>query len=160
LGSFVEGTGSKWTVMYCPGTAPRFSDAQNWNLYNYGSYSVIGYASTFPATASVAATNKNPSLTPPTLPTGFSQPPTPVASERVLLADATISSFGQGNPAARYTYNYVNIAGGYPLPHLSPHLQGEFPAGGHLGMLDGHVEWRKFADMTPRTEGVSPVFWW
>src|SRR5262245_51127931 len=48
LGSFVESTGSKWTIMYCPGTAPRFTDAQNWNFYNFGSsYRVTGYANTF-----------------------------------------------------------------------------------------------------------------
>src|SRR5262245_57298278 len=35
IGTFVESTGSPWTVMYCPGTSPRFSDGDNWALYNY-----------------------------------------------------------------------------------------------------------------------------
>jgi len=163
VGTFVESTGSKWTVMYCPGTAPRFSETDNFNFYNYAppSYRVLGYADTFPGSTTVAATNLNPTLTPVPVPVGFGISPTPLASQRVLLADATISLPGQNNPAARFTYNYDNIQGGYALTHLSPHLTARFPVGGNVGILDGHVEWRKFSDMVPRTDGFSsPVFWW
>jgi prepilin-type processing-associated H-X9-DG protein len=36
------------------------------------------------------------------------------------------------------------------------------PAGGNVGMLDGHVEWRVFPQMHVRTPQGSgtPVFWW
>jgi prepilin-type processing-associated H-X9-DG protein len=163
IGTFVEGTGSKWTVMYCPATAPEWTEADNWNLYNYSppDYRVLGYANTFPGNPGVVSTNVNVTLTPTAVPVSFGIYATPTASQRVLLADVTMSSFGQDNPAARYTYNFTVIQGGYPRSHTSAHLTGRFPSGGNLGMLDGHVEWRKFDDMTPRTQGNgSPVFWW
>ena len=159
VGTFVESTGSKWTIMYCPGTGPRFSEADNRDLYNYAGYRVLGYANTFPGN-SLAATNWNTTLTPPSIQIAPGQYVTPTTSERVLLADATLSEYGQGAPSLRYNYNYTSIQGGFRLPHLSPHLSGRFPVGGNLGMVDGHVEWREFADMNPRTTGGSPVFWW
>jgi hypothetical protein len=60
--------------------------------------------------------------------------------------------------------NYVSIAGGIQwngltYPHVSPHLKGTVPVGGNLGFKDGHVDWRKFELMTPRTVSGS-VFWW
>jgi prepilin-type processing-associated H-X9-DG protein len=41
-------------------------------------------------------------------------------------------------------------------------MAGKVPAGGNVGMLDSHVEWRKFQQMLPRTDPSSgaPVFWW
>ena len=163
IGTFVESTGSKWTIMYCPGTSPRFDDTENWNFYNFGvpTYRVLGYANTFPGNPGVVATNINSTLNPVSVQMAFGLYSNPLASQRVLLADATISVPGQNNPAARYTYNYTDIQGGYATAQTSAHLAGQFPIGGNLGMLDGHVEWRKFADMTPRTTGnTSPVFWW
>jgi prepilin-type processing-associated H-X9-DG protein len=49
--------------------------------------------------------------------------------------------------------------------HRTSHLIRGFPVGGNIGMLDGHVEWRKFQYMFPRTNpsvnGVPiPTFWW
>ena len=161
IGTFVESTGSKWTVMYCPAASPRFSETDNWNLYNYTSgYRVLGYANTLPGNQSVIETNVNPTLAPSPLQVGFGIYVTPLVSERVLLADTTISQPGQNNPATRYNYNFTDIYSGYPKTYGSAHLNGHFPAGGNVGMLDGHVEWRKFDDMTPRTGVNSPVFWW
>jgi len=162
IGTFVESTGSKWTVMYCPATAPEWTEADNWNLYNYSTpdYRVLGYANTFPGNPGVASTNVNVTLSPAPALISFGIYFTPPASQRVLLADVTMSSFGQDNPAARYTYNFTAIVGGYPRSYTSAHLTGRFPTGGNLGMLDGHVEWRKFDDMTPRAQGGGPVFWW
>jgi prepilin-type processing-associated H-X9-DG protein len=161
VGTFVESTGSKWTVMYCPGTSPLFTDANNWLLYNYTpQYRVVGYANTLPGNGTLHSTNVNLTLTPPSIQVGFNIYTTPTASERALLADATISAVGQGDPAQRYTYNYASIPGGFSPSHTSSHLSGRIPAGGNLGMLDGHVEWRAFAAMNPRTAGSSPVFWW
>jgi prepilin-type processing-associated H-X9-DG protein len=51
------------------------------------------------------------------------------------------------------------VQGGFGKPHTSPHLIGNLPAGGNLGMLDGHVEWRKFQDMQIRSAS-GPFFWW
>ena len=39
-------------------------------------------------------------------------------------------------------------------------LANNLPAGGNLVMTDGHVEWRTFTNMAPRTGGEIPVFWW
>src|SRR5215831_7694972 len=129
IGTFVESTGSRWTVMYCPGTAPRWPEQENWNLYNYAPpyYRVLGYANTFPGNPSVTAANINTTLMPAPSLVGFGLYVTPLASERVLLADATISSYGQDNPSARYTYNYTDIGGGFPKHYVSAHLAGPFP---------------------------------
>lgn len=162
VGSFVESTGSKWTVMYCPGTAPRFTEQINFELYNFNPnyFRVISYAHTFSGSPSVSATNWNSRLTPPNVQIGFNRYLTGLASQRVLLADATISSPGQSNESQRTNYNYTAICGGYAICHLSNHLDGRVPAGGNLAMLDGHAEWRRFWDMHPRTVGSTPVFWW
>lgn len=81
------------------------------------------------------------------------------AASRVLVADATISTASALPGYAHPENNYTAIYGGFPLPHVSPHLKGNVPAGGNLGFKDGHVEWRDFELMTPRTSG-APYFWW
>ena len=45
------------------------------------------------------------------------------------------------------------------MNHLSPHLKGRLPDGGDVAFKDGHVQWRKFALMLPRTD-KGKVFWW
>ena len=162
LGDQLNRFGANWRVLYCPGTSPRFTDDDNFDLYNFAPpyYRVLGYANTFPGLAIVVASNQNVTLTPQPIQVGFGKYVTPLASERVLLADATISAPGQNNESLRDTYNYTTIAGGYAPPNVSNHLRGKIPAGGNLGMLDGHVEWRRFENMHVRTTGSSPVFWW
>jgi prepilin-type processing-associated H-X9-DG protein len=71
-----------------------------------------------------------------------------------LAADATI----QVNVL---NGSFTFVLGGFAKPHTSPHLNGSLPAGGNLGMLDGHVEWRRFQDMQIRTpSSAAPNFWW
>jgi prepilin-type processing-associated H-X9-DG protein len=163
-GTFVENLNNDWTVMYCPGTSPSFTQNDNWTLYNYvpNSFRVIGYATTLPGTATVIASNINSTLLPERIQISPGVVVTPSPADRVLLADATISGPGQNSAEMQFSssYYYVGIPGGYLKPHLSAHLSGRFPAGGNLTMLDGHVEWRKFKDMSPRTAGGSPGFWW
>jgi len=88
--------------------------------------------------------------------------PPPPATDRALLADATISRPGQSTINNRSANVYTGVQGGYMKQHRTSHLDGSLPAGGNVGTLDGHVEWRKFQQMYPRTaEGSgSPVFWW
>jgi prepilin-type processing-associated H-X9-DG protein len=165
VGSFVESTGSKWTVMYCPGTSPYFTQTDNWQLYNFvpGNFRVIGYAHTLPGSGTVVATNINNMLLPEPIQVGFGVFVRPRPAERVLFADATISGFGQIVTALKYhsSYSYTSIQGGLAKPHLTAHLKGRFPAGGNVTMLDGHVEWRKFDQMVSRVAGGSvPGFWW
>ncbi|MBI4328084.1 MAG: type II secretion system protein [Chloroflexi bacterium] len=168
VGTLMEANGAKWKVMYCPGTGPRFTETDNLRLWNYGpnAYRVLGYAMTFPGTASVIPTNWNYSLVPRPIQVisgGNIVSVTPSVSERVVMADATISAPNNNVEGSRYSpvYNYTSIQGGYPKPHISPHLSKKYPAGGNVGMLDGHIEWRKFKDMHVRTStGGSPTFWW
>jgi len=92
---------------------------------------------------------------------GITYPPQS-ASERVLMADAVISQSSDADEVHRWLNTYINIKGGYPKPHQTAHLDKTMPAGGNVGMLDGHVEWRKFLQMHVRTDSASPnpIFWW
>ena len=159
LGDALTNCGPSWKILYCPGTAPRFTEADNLALFNFtGSFRVLGYVTTLPGTPTVAPTNWNPALISPTLSIPTTRPLP--AAQRVLLADVTVSGSGQNDYNARYTYNYTQIVGGYVKPHLTPHLRRVVPIGGNQAMLDGHTEWRAFDDMRPRTVSTSPVFWW
>jgi prepilin-type processing-associated H-X9-DG protein len=161
-GSVIERYAGNWRTLYCPGN--DFTDADNQTLFKYGAFigfRVLGYATTLPGT-SLIDSNLNTTV-PPIIQVGFNSFISPLPSERVLVADATISQPGQFNPAQRFsaTYSYTGIQGGFYKPHASAHLSGRFPLGGNLGMADGHVSWRKFADMQPRVNvAFNPCFWW
>jgi prepilin-type processing-associated H-X9-DG protein len=159
-------------ICYCVGCGFLPSDfLAQWNEFmstppQPTDYRVIGYALTFPGTATVEATNQNPSLLPQAITdsrTGVTFPP-PSPSDRVLMADAIISQPGDTDEVHRWLNVYINIKGAYPKPHRTAHLLGgsAMPSGGNVGMLDGHVEWRKFDQMHVRTDPASstPVFWW
>lgn len=59
----------------------------------------------------------------------------------------------------------LNVDGGYRYNgvlkgHISAHVEnGTIPAGGNIGMLDAHVEWRPFQQMINRASG-SPWFYY
>jgi hypothetical protein len=164
--------GAQKNTFYCPGTAPRFTDIQNWlgtdgkgtgSLWNFSSgFRVVGYILAFSGSSSLLnPTNQNTSILPEAI-ANFPSPgvsTTYRASERVLVADA-ILSIGSALPGyAHPENNYTSIQGGFTYPHVSPHLKGVVPAGGNLGFKDGHVDWRDFKLMTPRNPG-APCFWW
>lgn len=157
---------------YCPGTAARFSEQDNATLWDgYGSYRVIGYALTLPNTASLCPTNRNRTILPePTQYGPIAYPPQPI-SEKVLTADATLSRNTENDETKKYTggYHYTDIdTGSFAKRHLSAHVANGTPIGGNLGMLDGHVEWRKFGKMHVRASGIlwpslnntCPTYWW
>ena len=178
-------SGTTPATFYCPGTAPRFTDAQNWagpnpsgltngansTLWGFGmssppnlqtDFHIVGYSLALSGPASqLGVTNQNKTIQPESIVNrllGVSYV-APASSDRVLVADATISS-GSALPGyAHPENNYTDIVGGYPIHHVSPHLKGNVPAGGNLGFKDGHVDWRKFELMTPRTTS-TPAFWW
>jgi type II secretory pathway pseudopilin PulG len=131
-------SGAQRHVMYDPGFPDQDND-QLWNFVPNG-FRVIGFAMTFPNTASISATNENASIIPRPIQYGAISLPTPSSSDRPLLACATISHPGQNNPANRGTYSYINIQGGWSKLHRTSHLDGKLPRGGDIGMLDGHVE--------------------
>jgi prepilin-type N-terminal cleavage/methylation domain-containing protein len=170
-------------TFYDPGTEPRFSDTQNWagpgvttygpssTLWNFGvtanppaanDIHCIGYALALSGTANkLALTNQNTTLQPEVASGGT----TPIGvSDRVLMADAVISVNATQPGASNPGNNYSSVPGGFEVnnivyPHTSPHLNGQMPSGGSIGFKDGHVEWRKFQYMIPRSaSGIN--FWW
>ena len=78
-------------------------------------------------------------------------------AQLALMADPTISSNDSRSPAGG---NFVTVYGGYFEAHGTPHVgRNDLPHGGNVMYLDGHVDWRNFADMQSRMTG-SPKFWW
>jgi prepilin-type N-terminal cleavage/methylation domain-containing protein/prepilin-type processing-associated H-X9-DG protein len=168
-------------VFYCPGTATRFSDSNNydlWNNYANGEIHVGGYGLTLPG---VGVTSQGGGFvgTDPTDPVytnvnvkidqngPWPDGPTSVAmgaiSSRVLAADPVIEIAAQG------VTTWTDIQGGYPIHHTTGHLNKNLPAGGNVTMLDGHVEWRPFNFMIRRTDKATgvmqnspdgPAFFW
>ncbi len=161
IGTIMENGGLKWQVWYCPGTGFRLSYNDNWRNWNYnrGVYHVLNYAQTFPNTVTLIQTNANPSIIPQPIQVATVVLPPPKVTDRVLLADAQLTLPGQNNVALKNTYNWTDIPGNNPH-QTSTHLEGPFPLGSNVAMLDGHVEWYKFRAFVPRTTGGSPPFWW
>jgi prepilin-type N-terminal cleavage/methylation domain-containing protein len=166
-------------VMYCPSNPSQNVDG----LWNYGlpNFRVIGYAMTFPGTASEYPDVYNATLFPQTLSVSSNPDPAYQAaygpagtvyhsdySRRVLVADVTLSLDGQNNAAMVNTYQWINIPGGYTAPgwtgHRTSHLNSTStePIGGNLVYLDGHGKWDIFTGMTSHTTPASgaPNFWW
>jgi prepilin-type N-terminal cleavage/methylation domain-containing protein len=166
-------SGVKQKTLYCPGTAPRFTDKENfldqgngpngapacqWN-FGQPSFRVIGYSLAFwglPANCCLAISNQNKTILAESVQMGaFTF--TPPVSERVLMADANLST--QANKNATGGNTFTDVPGGFYKHHLCPHLNGDVPLGGNVGFKDGHAEWRKWIGMLPRTE-KGQVFWW
>jgi prepilin-type processing-associated H-X9-DG protein len=152
--------GAPRTALYCPANPGQNVDGL-WN-FSPNSFRVIGYALTLTGGGSISSTNWNPTLTPQPIAFGPAILSPPLVSQRVLVADATLSLVGQNNEANRATYNYTSIPGGFSSTMRTSHVDRFLPAGGNLGMLDGHVEWRAFQQMHVRTPPAAgtPVFWW
>jgi prepilin-type N-terminal cleavage/methylation domain-containing protein len=149
----MNNSGTQRKSMYDPG----FAEQDNDTLWNYNSsFRVIGYAMTFPGTASVTASNQNRTILPGSFyvpgVTGDALSP----SDRPLLACASISQ--NADVVNRGGNLYTGIYGGWG-PHRAAHLSGNVPEGGNVGMLDGSARWTKFQKMVPRT-GWAPYFWW
>ena len=141
--------GATRNTFYDPGF-PEHNNDVNWNFTI--SYRSTGYAYTFPGTSGVLASEQN-TTTDTFQPQsgGYKSRPTP-ASQRVLAADATIST------SPDRSGNFTSIYGAVEVER-SPHLDGFVPAGGNVAMLDGHVEWRPFSQMSVRASR-PPYFWW
>ena len=170
---------------YCPSTAPRFTDKENFANDNpqYGGSSslwffgqagpvpqpgeinIIGYAVALGGGASqVADTNQNHTLQQESIPMNGQNVAFPT-SERVLAVDVIISDNATQPGYKNGANNYNLIYGGFQqngaaYPHLSAHIKGTIPIGQTTGYKDGHTDWRKFKEnILPRTKG-GKVFWW
>jgi len=155
--------GGTRNVLYCP----AFGKQNNDELWRFttdstseltraeSGYRVAGYAFAFEGSGRIHRTNMTESLNPRSWQIGTTQV-NPGPSERVTIADATISL---GSNAADRTRNrYTKIDGGW-RGHQTAHLNGILPAGGNLLYLDGHAAWTPFRQMLVRTSG-DPSFWW
>ncbi|HTY86195.1 MAG TPA: prepilin-type N-terminal cleavage/methylation domain-containing protein [Candidatus Acidoferrum sp.] len=186
--TMLTAVGGTKKAFYCPGTAPRFTDTENFedkgkdssgkpkNLWDWGNstggnpsdgFHITGYLFAFSGTLCLlVASNQNTTLQPERQRLfsnlNYFYPATPINAERVLVADTTLCSPSGASYVQRYSsgYNYVNVAGGFYKPHISPHLKGAVPAGGNIGFKDGHVAWRKFDDMDARSNCQFVTFWW
>lgn len=160
--------GAAWRAWYDPGTSSRFTDADWLSFWNNTTAftglpdHITGYLDTMNGPSMFSSlpysTNINVKATVNLIPFG----PTTmkiVPVTRALLACATITP--AGNLSA--TLSVMNTYNWYDIPHsadgdvpgtkdfTSPHLKGgRIPAGGNIGMLDGHVEWRPFSQFQPR----------
>jgi prepilin-type processing-associated H-X9-DG protein len=167
--NFQRSAGLSRNVLYCPANQDQNDDVL-W-FYAGGAIHVTGYAYTFPNTPGLLSTNINNRIYTETIAFGPIVMPPASPSSRVLAADATISAHGQTLASASGTYDFSqNLTGGafkngQPFHHRTNHLvSGGRPEGGNLTMLDGHVEWRKFAKMNSRMDpgdpGTTLTFWW
>jgi prepilin-type N-terminal cleavage/methylation domain-containing protein len=169
--------GGQVKTFYCPTTAPRFTDEQNFlepgignTLWNYATTTrIAGYVFALSGSQSkLYPTNQNTRLDDQELTIGGIDFRTGSPSLRVLTADVVISDArnlpGYANPANNYTL----VPGGFTqpgkgtYPHLSAHVyDGKVPQGQFVGFEDGHVQWRRFdASVLPRTGLNNPYFWW
>ena len=180
---FMTNNGTTYKTWYDPGVEPRFGDADFLALWNYTSgYGVIGYALTLVNTASygntigsyIFSTNTNQKLGLTSVQAAGVTYPV-VISQMPLVGCATLCSDPGAPPDvingytalnnAELAYNWTDVEGGYPIHHEAPHLttpsKGSIPEGGNVGMLDGHVEWRRFQIMLPRAGGNGdPMFFY
>jgi prepilin-type N-terminal cleavage/methylation domain-containing protein len=180
----LSAVGGSPKIFYCPSTAPRFTDWQNFqepgngnSLWNFdpGVLRITGYVFAFGGPLSLLqVTNQNTTLNLEHVYTGFIGFPSRLnpgpnlvsPSDRVITADVIIST-GNAIPGYKNVGNtYDNVTGGFQqngkaYPHLSAHLNNHrIPEGSNIGYKDGHVNWQNFNLATPRTGSNTPYFWW
>lgn len=156
--------GAQRHILYCPGFAKQDND-ELWKFTTDSleettkrdsGYRVVGYQFALLNSARVRLTNITESLNPKAWKMKDGTEINPGSSERVIIADATIS---QGaNETDRTRNRYTKVDGGWK-GHQTPHLNGKLPEGGNLAFADAHVEWRRFQKLFVRTDG-EPAFWW
>ena len=155
-----RGGGVQPHILYDPGFIEMDEGTGPGSLWQYGSYHVIGYAMTFPNSFSLHPTNMNWSLVPQPIKFVTITFPPPSASDRPFVMCASVSV--ANSEASPQTDDFTHVKGGWPKYHRAPHLNNTtppLPAGGNIGMLDGHVEWRNFKSMHVRNTSF-PYYWW
>jgi len=173
--------GATWKIFYCPDLATRFSDSNEFQLWNWGggpdtsggNFCVSQYAFTFPNTSGYTPsgesdgcfTNVNDKLEAHPLSWKYEVLTVPFGalSSRVMVADPVIEITTGGSTT------WTEIEGSFPIRHTTAHMNGPKPAGGNLSFLDGHQEWRNFQFMIQRTSkttglaqdsAAGPAFFW
>jgi len=172
-GDYLASSGAPYKVWYDPGTDWAFTDTEYYSFWtspnaeraNDPVLRVVGYSQTLYAIGAYQnggefefSTNVNQKLTPGTVTLGGRSLQI-VPSARVLTACSTITD--EHSMSADITkmehFLWTRLShdddGDVPgtKPYYTSHMAGGgIPAGGNIGMLDGHVEWRRFQDMIPR----------
>jgi len=174
-------SGATKKSFYCPSTAPRFTDGENFaypnSLWNFGPnsgtpFNITGYAFAFTGTSSkVLVQYQNTTMQAEKHGSGATAfQDSPSTSE--LIADVMISA-NNLTPASGAD-NFSSISGGFTqngvtYPHLSAHLRkGGLPEGGNIAFKDGHITWKKFDASSANAANNStivrtssgPWFWW
>jgi prepilin-type N-terminal cleavage/methylation domain-containing protein/prepilin-type processing-associated H-X9-DG protein len=184
-GAAFSSGGAPYKVWYDPGTYLQYSDA-DWLLFWNNTIGerdgdeairVVGYTETLYGISLYAntgewdfSTNVNQKLN--TEPLSMNGKLLPIrASSRVLLACDTITKPGDlsQNLAAMEKFAWTGLEHSMDpdvpgnKPFTSSHLlNGGIPSGSNLGMFDGHVEWRPFAQLIPRagSDYIGPCFYY
>lgn len=164
VANLLTANGGKRHILYCP----AFSKQDNDELWKFttdtvgetttrnAGYRVVGYQFAWQYAPRIRLTNITESLNPKAWKMRDGSEFNPSISDRVIIADATIS---QGaNETDRTKNRYTKVDGGWK-GHQAPHLNGKLPLGGNILLADGHGEWRRFEKMKVRTDG-DPTFWW
>jgi len=156
-------------LLYDPGFPDQNIDLA-WYYNTTGAYHVTGYAYAWWDSPHLQITNQNFSSLPtkvvdPSRPGNAGNFGIPPSTDRVLTACCSLTGDGNNVPAAKQTYNWMNVTGGLMVNgnkfvHRSAHMNKNLPSGANEGMLDGHVEWKKFDYFLPRTTAGIPEFWW
>ena len=138
-------------IVYCPNGEFPEKDML-WDGFKSGGFRAIGYVLLLPGTPSLDPAVVNSRLTSPPVMNSSGVLTTPSPAQRELAVDATIS-LGPGN--------FTHVQGMAPTPHRANHLDGSRPAGGNILFLDGHVDWRPFAQMNNHVIDLRRAwFWW
>jgi prepilin-type N-terminal cleavage/methylation domain-containing protein/prepilin-type processing-associated H-X9-DG protein len=131
-------------IFYCPNELYLYNSAtpNAWQAFTGSStppypYIVTGYIWLFPNSRADAAIPDFSVVAKTTTPR-----PSFNVSNTEIITDATI--FLNGLAGRRYTD--ISAAGGTTV--RTAHLNGAIPSGGNITFLDGHIEWRKFQQMT------------
>jgi prepilin-type N-terminal cleavage/methylation domain-containing protein len=171
-------SGATKKVFYCPSTAPRFTDGENFafpnSLWNYAgnSFNITGYAFALGGTSSkVSLAWRNYTMQSESHTNGPIVTKDNTATSE-LIADVMISVNSTLPASASDIFNSVPggfTQNGVTYPHLSAHLgKGGVPTGGNIVYKDGHGAWKKFDASSASASGNAtkvrtdsgPYFWW
>jgi prepilin-type N-terminal cleavage/methylation domain-containing protein/prepilin-type processing-associated H-X9-DG protein len=137
-------TAGRQDMFYCPNEYYLYDSAtpNAWQAFTVSStppypYVVTGYIWLFPNSRADAAIPSFNSVTKTTTPRDRGN-----ISTTEIITDATIFLNGLGGRS------YINIAAAGGSSVRTAHVNGPLPTGGNIMFLDGHVEWRKFQEMT------------
>jgi len=144
--------GGKRDILYDPAFSKQDND-ELWSFTTVGvkgaelaaetdpGFRVLGYVIPFKGAARLLATNTIESVNAASIKMQDGSYVSIPASERIMGADANISTGHDEKDRTKNTY--TGVLGGWTdkKGHQSPHLDGRIPGGGNLLYVDSHVSW-------------------